>query len=87
MDIDMADIIGFGGETKLPVPVERVLEGALKAHREKPFDRVIIIACYTEDGDVDYEAASEADAAINAWDAARFIRGLHKRADDVPKGH
>jgi hypothetical protein len=80
---DDDNVVSIDTETKLPVPVKRVLEGALKAHREKPFDRVIIIGCYTADGDVDYEAASEADASINAWDAARFIRGLHKRADDV----
>jgi hypothetical protein len=80
----MADdnVVSFVGETKLPIPVEQVLEQALEAHRERPFNRVLVIACYDEEGDTDYEASSEPCAATNSWDAQRFIHGLHVRADN-----
>jgi hypothetical protein len=76
-----ADVLTFTGETKLPVPVDRVLRQALEEHEQNPFGRVIVIAIY-EAGMNEYYAASESDASTHVWDMQRFTRYLHARADE-----
>jgi hypothetical protein len=66
----MADIIKFGGQTKLPVPIDGVLRDALEEHENKGFKAVIVLAIY--DNDKPYYAASEADACFNNWLADTF---------------
>lgn len=75
----MADIVNLGVQTKLPVPVEKVLAGAATKHEAQPFKYVIVIAVY-ENGE-EYFAASEADASLNNWYADRFKFHLQKIAD------
>jgi hypothetical protein len=77
---DDDNVVSFRGKTKLPIPVEKVLAGAIESHEKKPFSRVIIIGMY-EDSDEEFFAASESDSAINSWDADRFKRYLHHVAD------
>lgn len=79
----MADdnIVPLEVQTKLPVPVEKVLQQALEEHRERPFGRVLLIAVY-EDGINEFFAASDPDACTHVWDMQRFTRYLHERADE-----
>lgn len=75
----MGDVQSFGGKTILPIPVERVLAGALDAHSRKPFRRVLVIAVF-EDGE-EYFACSESDGGIMLWDMERCRHDLMKNAD------
>lgn len=76
----MGDVVGFGGESRLPIPVEKVLRGALESHEEEPFDRVIVIAVH-KNGIDEFYATSESDAGTHLWDIARFHRRLMLEAD------
>ena len=66
--------------TTLPVPVERVLEGAVELHAAHPLKRVLVIGVYEKDGEHVF-ASSDPDAGVMLWDMERLRHELMKRAD------
>lgn len=67
----------FGGLTKLPLPPERVINGAL----EQNFQRVTIIGV-KENGE-EYVASSTSDCGAILWDMERARHMFMKNADAV----
>lgn len=57
----MGDIVNLPVVTSLPIPVERILNGAL----ESDLDLAIVVGV-TKGGEF-YFAASEADGGVNLW--------------------
>ena len=74
-------VVSLPVETKLPIPVDKVLAGALQTHAEDPLDRVLVVGVF-KDGVREFFASSEPDSGTLVWDMHRFERYLHKRADD-----
>ena len=75
----MADVVQLHTHTLLPIPVERVLEGALERHADKPFQRLTVVAVH-EDGE-EYFASSTSDCGAILWDMDRFRHQSMKNAD------
>lgn len=67
--------------TRLPCPPERILKGAIKAHEESPFQRVLIIGV-TGAGS-EYFACSDPDGGTALWDMERTRHKLMKIVDDT----
>jgi hypothetical protein len=64
----MGDVVILGGETKLPIPVERVLDGA------KECDYVLVLGWKGEEM---WTASSDGDLAKALWLATKFIHKIH----------
>lgn len=64
----MGDVVILGGETRLPIPVERVLDGA------KECDYVFVLGWK---GTEMWTAASDGDMEKALWLATKFIHKLH----------
>lgn len=75
----MGEVVGLGCITKLPVPVERVLNGAVETHTERPLKRVLILGVFEDDEA--FAASSESDGGIMLWDMECFRHRLMTEAD------
>lgn len=64
----MGDVVRLGGVTKLPLPVELVLDGA------KECDYVLVLGWK---GDEMWSASSEADLTKAVFIASRFVAKTH----------
>jgi hypothetical protein len=73
----MSNVVTLDTKTLLPIPPERVLEGAL----EQTFSRVTVIGVIDESGE-EYIASSASDCGAILWDMERARHLFMKNADD-----
>ena len=73
----MADVVTLGVKTKLDLPPEKVLRGALEAGMTE-----VVICGVGADGS-EYFASSVANAADTLWHLRRAMHQLMKQADNV----
>lgn len=67
----MGEVVLLGGWTKLPIPVDRVLDGAKQHELE-----TVLVLGWDKNGKF-YAAASEADSQASTYMAQRFIHKTH----------
>lgn len=65
----MGEVVILGGETRLPIPVERVLEGA------KDLEYVLVLGLDSEGNFI--SATSEGNLQRALWFATKFIHKCH----------
>lgn len=75
-----AEIIQWSGLTKLDIPVERILGGALKADLQSA-----VVVGFTQDGDLHF-ASSVASGAEAIFLLQRAIYRLNRMMDDLIEG-
>lgn len=72
----MSNIVRFTGITRLPIPVDQILDGAKEAGLTE-----VLIAGYDADGEY-YFAASEPGGPENLWLLAQMQKMLLSIGDD-----
>ena len=73
----MADVVEFGGITKLDIPPERILNGALESNLQSA-----VVIGFDEDGEF-YFASSQADGGEVLWLLELARIGLMRSAEEM----